>query len=432
VLSPGDAGVVARAPALPGLAVLLDGELLDRWLSAHLRRPVRVHRRYLRYKPGTSCVLGADLDGPDGVQPVFVATRRAGSVAKLEALAQAAPAGTVLAFDRQAGLLAATSSADSTLPALAPLADRADREGLLRELVPDLHAGRLSTLVHKPYRRWVGKLEAGGDARAVLRAYPAGGLAAAVAPVAALAAQPTRTPQLLGTAPRRALAAVEHLPGTPLDRLLEAPGAHGGVLRSAGAALATLHSSRVSGLPRLHPEVEADAVLAAARQVTALLPDVAVDAHALACDLAQRLAAQPGAAAPVHGDFSADQVVVGPDGGVALIDLDAAACGDPAVDLGGFTAALVAAAWLRADDVGRARVPEQVAALSAGYAAVAPLPDPDALALRISALLLRRAAEPFRSCRPDWPGTLRALLAEARAAATRPAAAAQPSTGAAR
>ncbi len=119
----------------------------------------------------------------------------------------------------------------------------------------------------------------------------------------------------------------------------------------------------------------------------------------------------PQTLATLHGDFSADQVVVTPTGEVGLLDLDRAASGHPAIDLASFAAALMADEILGG---GLGPEPEhRTRQVRAGYAELRPLPDDDAITVRTAALLLRRAGEPFRLCATNWPDRIRTLLAQA-------------------
>ena len=97
----------------------------------------------------------------------------------------------------------------------------------------------------------------------------------------------------------------------------------------------------------------------------------------------------------MHGDFSVDQIVLGPDGPVFL-DWDRAGTGLAAVDLAGLRAAgLDAESWQRVLD---------------GYAEVRPLPD--SLDWYVAAALLERAAEPFRAGHREWRSETSRLLAD--------------------
>ncbi len=114
-----DADLAARDPALPGLPVLLDDAALTGWLAAHGLGPAR--RRYLRYKPGTNCLLGLDLAGDSGARSAVLTTWAPGRSRKLDRARAAAPPGAVLAADEERGLLLTAPCADLRLPAVAAL-----------------------------------------------------------------------------------------------------------------------------------------------------------------------------------------------------------------------------------------------------------------------------------------------------------------------
>lgn len=405
MLSPADAALVARDPDLPGLAVLLDDDALPSLLG------VPVVRRYVRYKPGTSCVLGATADLPTGAADVLVTAYDVDGGAKLAKTADRAPAGTVLASDPERRLLAVTAAADRDLPALALVTAPRRRRRLLSSLLPDLSpvgAARLSTLSYKPMRRWVGLLSPQGGPPLVLRAYRPEDAAAAVAALRSLAGGSPRTPRLLAADEGLGLLVLEYLPGRPLDELLAAGGAPAGVLADAGRALAALHGRSASGLAVHGPAEAAAAVRAAAATVGVLLPQLHDRAARLAEELSARLSRVHSQPVVLHGDFSADQVVVDHDAGVALLDLDRAAVGDAAADVAGLYAALVAEqvpgrrARLSPGDV--------VGEVLAGYATVRTAPEPVAVAAHAAALLLRRVADPFRLCATSWPESANSLL----------------------
>ena len=83
----------------------------------------------------------------------------------------------------------------------------------------------------------------------------------------------------------------------------------------------------------------------------------------------------------VHGDFSRDQVVLGPGGEPSLIDLDSAAVGEAATDLGSFWAALLIEARSPAEEAG---ITGRVETLMSGYDTLRRPPD------RALVLLYRR------------------------------------------
>lgn len=414
MLSPADEAVVLRDPALPGLALLLDDDALGDWLGRRLQAPVRVNGRYLRYKHGTSCVLAADVDtGSAQHSCLFSAYAEPVSVKVTKTVERALP-GSVLGTEPARGLLVTTPGADRDLPALAWLDDPDRRERLLRRLLGDrrgMRGAALQTLRHKPHRRWVGLVQPTSGPPVVLRAYRTGTVRGATHAITVWGEGRPRTPRLLGVRARRGVAAVEYIDGEVLG--------HSGVLaddqafRSAGAALAGLHSRRGVALSATRPHAETDAVRAAVDQLTRLLPGMDDDLRGLADAVVSRMDAVGREVQPIHGDFSADQVIVGDTGEIAFIDLDAARLGDPAVDL-------ACAAGSLARDVVLGMVPAGAAerrleALYAGYATVRPLPDAERIATHEAAHLLRRATEPFRlRLTPGWPDASRDLVARAR------------------
>jgi hypothetical protein len=409
VLRAADQDLVARDPAIPGLGVLLDDQALGGWLSEQMQTTVRVRVRYLRYKHATSCVLAGDVDLPETGRTCLVSAYAHPDTVKMTKTLARAPAGSVLGVDPARGLLATTPAADRDLPALAVLDDDLRRRRLLRRLLGDrtgLRHATLQTLRHKPHRRWVGIMQPRHGPQAVLRCYRPGRARAATEAIAAWAGGDPRTPRLLGVYPRRGIAAVDFLPGRMLPQGTVTD------FRDAGEALARLHSRTEVLLRTSGPVSESRAVRASAGLLSMLLPDMADDLDDLADVLADRLVAMEQVRRPIHGDFSADQVVIG-DRGVGLLDLDSARLADPAVDLACASASTTLDVVLGQLTCSTAE--QRMAALHEGYALVADPPDEARLATHEAAHLLRRAMEPFRlRTTPDWPSASRDLAERAR------------------
>lgn len=386
LLSP-DLRLVERDPALPGLAILLDATRLSAWVTELLGRPVRVRRRYLRYKHGTSCVLYADADG----LPLLISALRPAWPEKHQKLIERAGA-AVLGQDPARGALIATPSADRHLRALAPLLDPLRRADALHRLGlgSEVEAAEPPRLLrYKPHRRFVGLCTATDGRPLLLRLYTRGQARAAATRLSELRSTPgVPTPRLLGRDFRRDALAVEYLPGQPVEY------GTAGSYERAGHALGQVHSLRGLRLQRRSTAEEIRAVRAATRQLGVLLPHLAEDANHLGAEIAQRLHRLPPVARPAHGDFSADQAIEGPTGQISLIDLDAACIADPAADLGSAAAAL-----LRDAALGHLTTQEcahRRQALQEGYAVTAGALDPRRLAAHTAAQLLRRTYEPFR------------------------------------
>lgn len=237
---PADAALVRADPGIPGLAVLLDDTELTAWLAVHAPQLRLVRRRYLRHKPGTSCVLGLDVRTADGTLECYLTAHTPDAADKQDKTVDKAVDGTVLVTDPERVLLLGTVAADRDLPALTPLATVRGRTRLLRRLLPGTswNGATLRTLSHKPHRRWVGLLRPVTGAPVLLRAHRPAVAEATVPVLRALAAAPPRTPHVLGTELGLGLVAVEHLPGRVLDQALRAHAAGPGAVVAAGAALA--------------------------------------------------------------------------------------------------------------------------------------------------------------------------------------------------
>ena len=404
MLSPAETGLLERDRSLPGLGLLLDEQALSAWLGA----PVR--RRYVRYKPGTLCVVGADVGG----ERAFVVAAAPGAAAKLSKTVTRAPAGALLGSDPQRLALAARPAADRDLPALARLSADRSRTDLLRKLLPGVVASAPVTLSHKPQRRWVGLLTPVTGSPVVLRAHRPADADRTAASARLLAGGEAQTPQVLGHHRASGLVAVGWLPGRPLHELLARGEAVEDDVAAAGAALAALHRRPVAGLPAAPtrrrrswrrptgwpcccPDWRAGA--------RAGRPAGAAASAGRRCGHggARRLLRRPGRARP--GRRRAGRPRRG-------------GCGEPAADLACAVGALHAAAVL---GTGPRDVERWTAALHAGYAERAELPPAARLQLHLSAALLRRAVEPFRGCRPEWPARCAELLERAELACPVPA-----------
>lgn len=382
-----DRSLCDRDPALPGLALLLDSTRLSAWGSELLGRAVTVRRQYLRYKPGTSCVLYADADG----LPLLISAGRPASPEKHRKIVARAGE-NVLGQDHALGVLVGTPAADRHLRALAPLMDPARRPDALHRLgLGQEYAAtdHLTLLRYKPHRRHVLLIRPDDAPPALVRVYERGGARAGASRLSELRGNGgLHTPGLLGRDFRRDALAVEYLPGHPVD------GAPAGDFAAAGEALARLHGLRGLRLRRHSAAEEIRATRAAARHLGVLLPELAGDAQLIADRIVAGLQHHRGVARPVHGDFSADQAIRQPDASIALIDLDAACIADPATDLGSAAAALLRDRSLGLlSDQGCA---ERHQALLAGYADAAGPINAERLAVHTAAHVLRRSYEPFR------------------------------------
>lgn len=371
--------------------LVLSPRRLQGWLSDRLGVECRVTPRRIRYKPGTSTALAFDLTIADEpARPCLALGYSRAARPKLDkTVRHAGPA--LIALDVTAGVAVTGLIGDRALRGLRDLLTRPP------------HGATVTTLRHNPHRRWVGRLVEPTGRTTLVRAYGSSTRwERAHHAHLEFASTGLPVPHLLERHRRRQTLQLTWTPGRSLETAVAGHDLEAGVATdgavAAGALLARLHESRVR-LSAVDAWAEHHALTSAADQVIALLPGTA---DAVRSSLARLLETWPTPTerTPVHGDFSADQLIVGgADDPVALIDLDQAALGSPAADLGSFAAVS----------------PGLAAALTTGYAEARALPDAGEIRWHEAAQRLRRAAEPFRGCAPDWRVRVADQVAEVQA-----------------
>ena len=172
--------------------------------------------------------------------------------------------------------------------------------------------------------------------------------------------------------------------------------------RLAGEALAVLHGVPVEAQP--DPAEDAKDLLrqltANRDMVAALLPALADPAAKVAARIYRRLAGRAGhgAAVVVHGDFSADQVLVG-GSEVRLIDFDRSHPGTSDADLGSFAAVEEMSLWRGPADGPRGSHTDY---LLEGYVRAGGVITPAAVDAWTAFRMFTGAVDPFRNRSPDW------------------------------
>jgi len=219
-----------------------------------------------------------------------------------------------------------------------------------------------------------------------------------------------RIARLMGCLDRSRLLAFEWLPGHLLTNLCTAPELDRGVVTAVGSALATLHSQDSAELSSWTRAAEAADVLSLASEIGFICPQLACRADALARRLAAQLSEAPIRQCALHGDFSANQVLVSEEN-VSIIDLDWACSGDPADDLGNFLAQAERFA-LRGELPGD-RVGLLKESLLEGYALASDGSIPERVEFYTAVEVFRRTRFPFRGREPDWPQRTESLLERA-------------------
>lgn len=401
---------------LPGLTTVFDPPALAAAASLHgLRLPLGCAPSYVRFKPGTSCLVGyasAESNQP----PLFYATAFQRNSRKL----LKANERRTVPSERGPGRIVLAAEAtevcvfpnDDHVQALIPLADPERRRKIIRHLLRDRKRADTidaRTIAYKPERRCVMRITAGDGSTVLLKAYARGAFEPAYARARHFCSVPRiqGLQRLIGVDERRRLLAMEWLPGGSLMDLLQQPESAATCLKSAGALLADLHASPPDSLPSWTPWTAARELGETVEALAAVLPEESERAAELARRVLLAVAGESPDRVALHGDFDPRQVVV--DGeSVAFVDLDEAVVGPPGLDVGTFIARLHISAARQ--ELGAEVAADAWAALLAGYATKRPAPCSRSIRAFTALAFLKIAHEPFRTCRREWPAEISAVL----------------------
>jgi aminoglycoside phosphotransferase (APT) family kinase protein len=409
MLSRVDAALVARDRALPGLATLLDPEAFAEALTPlTLLASAAVRPTYVRYKPGTRCLVAYDVAvAGDRLHVHANAYASSRWPTHLTATERRHGAGhTLVRHDR--ALTITLFPDDAILRLLKRLWNPETRTSLLRKLVPErhsLHSAGLETLAYNPERRYVGLLSGHGT-QAVIKLYGAEVFRQARSATAVpRTTEWLRTPFCIGRSRRHRAVVLEWLPGVRLSDVLATSPLDVRHVHRAGTALAELHrqllyakrGERLAG----HRDLPT-----AATSIGVLSPGLAPRALQLAraIDRARDAGARTQL---VHGDFYASQVLVGAEE-VGILDLDRIHDGDPLSDVGNFIAHLEYGVVAGSLAPGASDLAAD--GFLAGYEEGARTRVRERLRPHIAAGLLRLGTRPFRTRATDWADRIAAVL----------------------
>ena len=425
MLSSADRDLVRRDRAISGLATVLDPEAMVELLRTHLPqasiRDVEIH--YVRYKPGVNCLVGYTLNTAEGNIDLYAKAYGAASDGKHYKLPDPCTHQPMLGAHslivEDLALTINVFPCDRRLGVLNKLHSAQSREQLLRKMLPNQPRHwqvRLQKLRYKPERRYVASALLDNHPQLVLKCYGLTTFDNAYRNAKRLTSTgPLRLARCLGRSRRHRVLAFEWIAGRPLSKMIAEHSWREQDLALVGAALGSLHQQKTKRLHSLTRTREARTLEAVALWLGTIHPDLQQRYHAVGQVLSASLLSLPPQGATIHGDFYAEQVLIdtGDKARAALVDLDCAARGDRAMDLGNFLGHLqrdVILGKLDADTAERLR-----ASLLQGYRESAPLPDNARIQLYIAAALLRLAPECFRRRLPDWPQQLRAHMDTAEA-----------------
>ncbi len=405
--------LVASDPALPGLELLLDNTQLLAALRtlAPLASARSVQVRYLRYKPGTSCVLALEITMENAELVRYFArglTRERFAVSlrhpKRQAMIATGHPYAPLVLERQAILLLHPSQ-DRDIRYLDLLWDDTKRHRLLQDWLPELvnsEGVNWQLMRYKPGRRCVAVIQRGETPLALVRCAAAREFGAILQGCATGVALGHIT--LSGARAASRMVAIRWTPGQSLDSLPEGDDMMALVER-VGAELGLVHNAPFVPTLRRKLQDDLNALWREWEAIRTLLPGEAERFEHCATQIEAHLGQFSTPPVVLHGDFSADQVVITPSG-PRFIDWDRSASGHPLNDIASFLARLEMdvinglRSRSQADTVGEA--------LLRGYRTQRT--PGDGLSWFVARSLLCLATESFRLRWPDWPKRVDMLL----------------------
>ena len=417
MLSRADAVVVDRDGRLPGLRTLLDAEAFCETLQrlAPESEVGAARARYVRYKPRTSCLVAYDVKVGAETVGVYARCHAGDQLVKVSnarlRLEVRGELGHGLLADPQAGIAVFVHPNDYEIKSLRKLFEGEQTPRRLRRMLPahpHLQHAAPVTMRYKPERRFVGKLEAEGGPAAVLRLYPEARFADIREKSWAFKGNgELHVPRVVGDSERYSALAHEWVDGEPLVEALKSAGDASAVLERVTGALAALHRER----PRLGTMYSASdfcrGIAGACEAVAALDPDLGRRAGEQLGVVRGLVMARAWKSQAVHGDFTADQVLVH-GGRVTILDFDRAGYGDPAMDVGAFAAGMISLAL--AGQMETTRTAEVAEGFASAYWRAAGLVDVAGARACTAGALLMTAPEPFRHRVEGWPAATSALL----------------------
>ncbi len=420
MLERADASFVREDARVRGLATLLDeGAFL-----ATLRRLCPSHdiqsadARYVRYKPHTSCLVAYRVRVGETYTAVYARCHADDQIVKVAnarlKMEVRGALGAGLHVVPEEGIAIFAYPNDYEIRSLRKLYEGERTPPRMRRMLPShphLHSVSPEILRYKPERRFVGKLDDGSGDAAVIRLYPEAQFEDIRQRAWAFKDRDDlRVPRVVGDSKRYSMLAHRWVDGRLLEGVLCGADDSGPVLEHVSGALAALHRQR----PRLNAMYSASdycrGVAAACDAVSAVDAGLGLRAAELRDTVQRAVLDLNWRSQVVHGDFSADQVVVRGDC-VTLLDFDRAAYGNPSMDIGSFAAGLIALASGGSVSFERASV--MAGEFAGAYWRASGFEDPAGVRVFTAGALLMRAPEPFRHRDRAWPARIAELLEHA-------------------
>lgn len=419
MLSNAEAALVSRESVLPNLHYLLDETLFRALLQQALPGQCidAVRREYIRYKPGMNCLVKYAVRSDAGPLACYAKLYGTDAEIKLKKAFERPTYEPLPGFGRlvlqKEQMLICAYPNDDKLKYLRRLLKPKLCSSILKSAIgKDAASGAtFSSLQYKPERRYVSHVVSPNGLNAALKMYTRKAYGAALRNAQyAYQHQPSLFPPVIGYADQYQVLLLAWLPGQNLSYQLDAGQVTTAQMRAVGRALAQLHA--------VPPHIDLafrgvnfwrSKLFQVAKMLDFLLsPQTKL--HQLVDSISTALDTLSPKICVVHNDFYAKQVLCQQDS-ISIVDTDDLGLGFSAWDLGLFIGRLERDVILGRLTIEQANMVAN--ALCAGYEDAGNDIDHVAVKLFTSIALITLLHYPFRSCLPDWPAKIKALIDEA-------------------
>lgn len=333
-----DRAVIARDPALAGLATALDPRALAMVLCKETGLDVRPGRAtYVRYKPGTNCLAQHSIRVGREEYQVYAKVYGPDAASKLDKAPRRRALPNALCWTRivvgELGMSVIAFPNDDKLKGLEFLCGGSSPR-ILKRLGGSTHLAIENVLAYKAERRLTARVADCEGVPSVLKLYARESFRNHVPTFDT--GIPLQLPRVIAQSERHCARRFSWVGGTSLAEVLDPH-----CFEQVAQSLRSLHqSSPARELEPIAFEAETGHLREVAAFVGALCPAMRQRIDAVLREVLSRLSEIDPVRASIHGDLHLGQVVVA-NQGVGLIDFDHASLGDPHRDLGQLCASLI-------------------------------------------------------------------------------------------
>lgn len=448
MLSQSDAQLIAHEHALSGLPLLLNNDAFANKLASNFPDIGidAARTTYVRYKPGVNCLVAFDLQTDRGNTTLYAVTYHAKEQRKIHNRYAHFVSNNLLGIDSlllDEGVTVVYPFPNDRRLSRLPLFDGAEmRYKILKHTLPKyphLWDASIHPVRVKPERRYVARLEKYNQ-HALLKLYTDRDFNAASTNSKIFSSDSTlQIAQRLGRSKRHCLQILEWMPGCSLDTQIDKISPDKEIGYRIGVALAEFHTQPSKHVDFFQLPDELASLDAAQAAIIAIAPHFSERVTKLQQRLAQSISDCLEEGATIHGDFSADQILLCSEASekeqvsdrammarpmtsrpmtsrpmatkIGLLDLDRARYGDPATDLGSFAAELQLK--VVAGQLTQTAANAWVEALCYGYSRASSKAVSDVrLQIHKATRLFCRIVEPFRYRWPDWLSASERLITD--------------------